>query len=82
MIRMLGSERTEIYSFRGYSSESFWEGINQRFWLSDHKQRSKALVAEDDQARPAKYEVVVFTLETEDIEVPEEKSSDDDRVFR
>jgi len=72
----------EIESFRSYSLEGFLEEINQRFGLSHRKQRCKALVAEDDQACPAKYEVVAFTLETEDIEVPEEKSSDDDRVFR
>ncbi|KAI4912733.1 hypothetical protein J4E90_006139 [Alternaria incomplexa] len=72
----------EIESFRSYSLEGFLEEINQRFGLSHRKQRCKALVAEDDQACPAKYEVVVFTLETEDIEVPEEIFSDDDRVFR
>ncbi|KAI4924729.1 hypothetical protein J4E85_007846 [Alternaria conjuncta] len=72
----------EIESFRSYSLKDFLGEINRRFGLSNRKQRCKALVAEDSQARPAKYEVVIFTLETEDIEVPEEKLSGDDRVFR
>ena len=79
--------RTEFFSFCGYSFESFCHETNKRCELRYYKQPCKTLVPENGmsfeyaQACAPKHAVVIFTLETEDIGVLEDRLNDDARVF-